>query len=66
MPGSVKSIEYKAFCGFNDDYDHPIFNTSLKKVILHEGLESIGDDCFRGNRSLKKVIIPKSVKSIGQ
>ena len=35
----------------------------LKKVVLSEGLESIGYECFKGS-GLEEITIPKSVKTI--
>ena len=61
IPSSVKRLEYRAFSGY-DDGKH---NTTLQKVVLNEGLESIGDYCFRCNDGLREVVIPSSVKSIG-
>ena len=40
--------------------------TALKKVVLHENLNAIGDRAFFGCSSLDFIIIPDSVKSIGQ
>ena len=40
--------------------------TNLKKVELHEKLETIGDCAFFGCNSLDFIMIPDSVKQIGQ
>ena len=61
IPKSVKRLEGSAFSG----WDNRKHNTTLQKVVLNEGLESIGDECFKGNTCLQEVVIPSSVKSIG-
>lgn len=38
---------------------------SLKKVIIKEGVTSIGERAFSGCRSLESIVIPSSVTSIG-
>ena len=38
---------------------------NLASVTLQEGLESIGENCFRLT-AIKEITIPKSVKSIGK
>ena len=55
IPGSVEVIEGSAFRG-----------CSLKEVVLHNGLTSIGDWAFRGCYNLKTITIPESVKFIGE
>ena len=54
IPDSVTAIGNSAFdqCG-------------LKRVILSEGLQTIGLRAFEQCRDLKKIILPSSVKSIG-
>ena len=55
----MKSIEEGAFSG--NLWPH---STTLQKVVLNEGLESIGDSCFYCNDGLREVVVPSSVKSI--
>ncbi len=55
IAGSVKSIGEEAFYK----------TTSLQKLTLSEGLESIGYRAFAGSK-LDEVTIPASVKSIGE
>ena len=55
IPKSVKIIEGSAFFGCKN----------LISVTLSEGLESIGEHCFR-RTAIKEITIPKSVKSIGR
>lgn len=38
---------------------------ALEKVILPEGLEVIGENCFHGCAGLKEIVIPPTVKEIG-
>ena len=61
IPSSVKILERYAFAG-----EYGKHNTTLQKVVLNEGLESIGDFCFSYNDGLREVVIPSSVKSIGE
>ena len=67
IPSSVKRLECCAFSGYyyNKNEDKEVHNTTLQKVILNKGLESIGDSCFSYNDGLREVVIPSSVKSIG-
>lgn len=48
-------------------YVHGVFEgcSNLTSVILHEGLETIGDAAFRGCGKLASIDIPDSVKTIG-
>ena len=39
---------------------------SLKKVVLPQGLESIGDDAFGGCELLEEVVLPNGLKEIGE
>ena len=61
IPKSVKTIGDGAFYNCNN----------LASIILQEGLESIGDECFSGNilddnaPQIREITIPKTVKSIG-
>lgn len=45
--------------------DSPWHNYSVKKVIIEEGVTSIGDSAFDLNRTIESVVIPDSVKTIG-
>ena len=54
--GGIKKISY------NDIHDC----TSLEKLTLREGIESIGSCAFTTQPNLKYVVIPKSVTSIGE
>ena len=58
----MKRLEWGAFNGYDDGK----LNTTLQKVVLNEGLESIGDSCFSFNNGLREVEIPSSVQSIGE
>ena len=62
IPKSVKSIGKYAFSGYRDDGNH---NRTLEKVVLQEGLETIGEECFC-DTGLKEINIPSTVKSIGK
>ena len=55
VPASYRNIEGKAFANCR----------GLKKVMLPEGLESIGEVCFEESR-LEEIIIPKSVQKIDE
>lgn len=41
-------------------------NKKVKKVILPEGIESIGDSCFGSCPNLREIHLPKSLKEIGE
>lgn len=56
IPSSVKIIHGSAF----------YMCLNLQKVILHEGLETIGEHAFRECKRLLEIKIPKSVKTIGK
>ena len=40
-------------------------NTSLRRVVLPEGLQSIADSAFEGCENLEEVVIPSTVTEIG-
>ncbi len=42
------------------------FHNEIKKVIIHDGVTSIGDSAFAGGESLTEIKIPDSVTSIGE
>ena len=54
VPASVTTLERAAF-----------YCTGLKKVILHEGLETMGIRAFYGNGQLTDIKLPQTLKSIG-
>jgi len=56
IPSTVKTIDSYTFGNCK----------RLQQVILHEGLESIGDYAFYGCNNLSEVYIPSSVKIIGE
>ena len=39
-------------------------NTAIKKVVISEGIEIIGDNAFSGCNNLKEVVIPESIRII--
>lgn len=53
--GGGKRIENRLFCGF----------VSLKRVVLPDGIEQIGDEAF-ADSGLEEIIIPDSLQSIGR
>lgn len=55
LPDSIERIEASAFCNC----------TSLKEVVLGNGLLTLGNKSFYGCRGLKSIVIPNSVTSIG-
>ena len=55
IPGSLKAIPEKVFCGYAD----------LTDVVIEEGVVSIGNSAFKGCGKLKSVKFPSSLKSIG-
>lgn len=60
IPASVLSIEANAFLGSGGG---PA-NTQSMEIILHEGLQSIGDFAF--SASIRTITIPQSVTTIGE
>ena len=56
IPGSVKTIEHKAFAGCHN----------LSEVVLSSGLENISDEAFKWCNALEKINFPKSLNYIGQ
>ena len=52
----VTSIHNRVFYGYR----------SLKKVVLPQGLESIGDEVFSHCSLLKEIVLPNGLKEIGE
>ena len=40
-------------------------NTTVKEIVLPEGLERIGDRAFRGCTELREIVLPSTLKTIG-
>ena len=78
IPDSVKNISYGMLTSYNlkdltigsgikkISYNDVYECTSLEKLTLREGIESIGSCAFTTQPNLKYVVIPKSVTSIGE
>jgi len=53
-----------------DNFDHIIpwykYNKYVTKVIVDEGVTTIGDNAFKGFEELKKVVLPHSIETIGR
>lgn len=54
VPQSVTTIEPFAFC----------LQKKLEKIVLHDGIASIGTSAFLACSSLKDIVIPKKIKRI--
>jgi len=75
LPEGVARIENLAFYGCNGLKQATINcvhvedwfrgNTSIKEIVLGEGVTSIGAGAFSGCSSLTSISLPKSLKSIG-
>lgn len=69
VPSSVKSIGEGAFsnCYYEEtDDDYKItYNRGLEKVIIQDGVETIGVQAFYMCKKLNTIELPDSVKSIG-
>jgi hypothetical protein len=53
LPNSVNTVSLSGFAGFKGD-----------RIVLNEGLESIGTSAFASTPNLKEIIIPSSVTTI--
>ena len=56
-----KNFEYSS----NQDYPWYGCRSSVKSVVIEDGVTSIGNSAFEECRNLTSVVIPKNVKSIG-
>ena len=57
IPGSVHTIEERAF--------YLCYHYQAQAVVLHEGLQNIGDLAFGYNYDLKEIKLPSTLRSIG-
>ncbi len=55
LPSTLKSIGVSAFNG----------RTDLREIVLPEGLEELGDACFKST-GLTEIMIPSTVRTIGR
>lgn len=56
LPSTLKRVESGSF------YSCP----ALRSVFFAEGIEEIGDDCFRYCHSLEKIVLPSTLKKLGK
>ncbi len=70
IPGNVKRIGDGNFWGNTGfktiDGERVYYRCSLETIVLSEGIEQIGEDCFRGAEHLRSIHIPASVISVGR
>ena len=62
--GSETEVVIPAY--FTDIYKGVFNGMDITKVIIPEGVKTIGDEAFRACKALKEVQIPSTVESIGQ
>lgn len=55
VPGSVKELPNSVFARSN-----------ASEVILHEGLEKVGDFAFEVTKNIQSITLPSTVKEVGQ
>lgn len=69
IPGNVKNIGNDAFsnCYFEekDEDDNILSESGLEKVIIEDGVETIGDYAFYMCEKLSTIVLPDSVTGIG-
>lgn len=70
IPGSVESMGWGCFCNCNDSCTHVDMkgretkSTGLKKVVLNEGIVTIGPGAFEDDYRVSEIFLPKSLKNI--
>ncbi len=60
FPDTIRELPNGLFAGI---WRHN--HGALEQIILSEGLEVIGENCFHSCASLKEIILPESLKKIG-
>jgi len=58
IPSSINGTEIKKITGIN--------YANVKKIIIEEGIEEIGDYAFLGCKNLKEIVLPSTLKKIGK
>ena len=61
ISGNGKMCSYTSY----DSYPWYSYRSQIKKVVISEGVTSIGDEAFKYCTSLSSIEIPSSVTSIG-
>lgn len=75
LPDSIVRIGVSAFEGYGATKfvapaslkvicDNAFRDTSLRDVVLNEGLETLGERAFYGSNKIKTIVFPSTVKSI--
>ena len=79
LPSSIQSLGKEIFknstgtvyvkCNIPDARwggEHPFYNAKFGKVVIEEGVESIGNHAFRWCSSITSLTFPSTLKSIGE
>lgn len=59
IPTSVKTIGYNSYYGYNKKH------TTKAKIVLHEGLTTIGEQAFYDSYNIEEITVPSTVTKIG-
>lgn len=58
IPSNINGVEIKKITGIN--------YLNVKKIIISEGIEVIGDYAFLGCKNLEEIVLPDTLKKIGK
>ena len=67
IPNKINGVQVKSvvLCAERDDWNYKSDLNDVETIIIPNGVETIGDNCFRTCQDLEQILLPNSLKTIG-